>query len=540
MISIDYNLALVNSTVDNIDEEQLDSDRLIQFSAIDIPMITADIINDILTSDNIIQPLDRMNAYLSCISHNMETIDSILSNNIDDNAILNLASMPENYMGVQHVLTLNSYTTNLTQTFTLLSSFADTSLRQLLPSNNNCQLNKNILKRKYNALLNTQNTYIEYNTNFILPTSIEANSAIIECSDLLYLIDMFIQRLKNTKKVIVKFTHKKTEVETRITLYGRTVQLINVEDDISTSQSGDRVSLTISPFSTKYTLGTTDDTLIDIIPTVKGYSTNEYSNEEGSTKIILNDYIYDVSSGAELLQSIPLTKNGTNGQFAVNLKIEKNNCFNLTLETIQSMFNIKQHEIISRKAILHAIDYIFQYWIDNMSILTYNIYTCHSNCHSNVIDSHFDVTSYENIDKTIQQSVSFFYTGGCGCSTKLTDSVDFARLLQKTSPADFELYQNNYGTEFTFVGDLSASFTYNRYNLNDSPTSIKIDDVEIFNNGYKQLTKHAIKDVKATQGKTSFRLVATSATKDDDKLNYFCLNGIIYASYRISRKITQD
>ena len=42
--------------------------------------------------------------------------------------------------------------------------------------------------------------------------------------------------------------------------------------------------------------------------------------------------------------------------------------------------------IISRKNIFYALNYIFSFWINNMSTYSLHIYACHCNCHSNKVN----------------------------------------------------------------------------------------------------------------------------------------------------------
>ena len=98
---------------------------------------------------------------------------------------------------------------------------------------------------------------------------------------------------------------------------------------------------------------------------------------------------------------------GSNGQFRAFYSLQNANNFDLnSVIDLDSFFDIKQGNIISKENILLAIDYIFITWLKNLQYTYCTLYTCHNNCHANS----FEQTS--TISKEVQITIKCYITGG--------------------------------------------------------------------------------------------------------------------------------
>ena len=440
-------------------------------------------------------PLTRINRYLLCIRRSMTTAQNILSSKIREaNLSLDLSSSLTDVNSTNTIFSLTDFNEHTKQTFDLLSSFFDKASTDVLTQHPTIQgkrldlLNRTVVNIDdfTSVLLNDQNCRgSEYDditdsadkesqlivSDYLLKYEFKSSDNqknIIDCSDILYLLNMFIQNLQNTKYVSILWNHKISRTTTKLNAYANLLikefQSLDSWADIQTqyanfSKAGTNVSLTISPWVKQTTSGSNrlmlytfsgEDSstlpqnyqyLKDFIydPDTRTTTIREYRG------IILNNIIYDNSSGSSLLQNIPTDIAGTNGIFGHELNVDKQDVFKLTLQDIQKQFGIFPDTVISRKNILNAIDYIFRYWLEHMSTVSYTITSCHSNCHENTVESRYATTIQRYVTGSVYYCGYLRYTLQCGCNNISSFSVNMFNLIpEKYRTADAVVGQKIY------------------------------------------------------------------------------------------------
>lgn len=406
---------------------------------------------------------------------------------------------------------------------------------------------------KIDDVLNCQNNkqhdgdgYLYHASASSLPVSHQT----IDASDLLLLLNTFIQRLKQYKSINFEIKHRQALKTTKIKVFSQLKSTINAP--ISNKKiPATQILFNISPYS-ECTQQLQDKQLIDIETKANKYSLvyQENDNEpykdedELPIEVDLRNYkrlsciknlniVYDASSGASSAKSIPLKNDGTNGAFAYEIDVKKNDIFDLKLADVKKLFMLNIGNVISRKNVLKAIDYIFRYWLENMSSINYVITLCHSNCHSNFItmSTGTDFVIYENMG-CVSTFDALHYTK-CPCGRKISGDPKYIHDLLPTKLVDKE----NIDIVKAKVNVVITGYTCN---LSNSPKSINI---EISNSNeerqsitatlYDNWTEHTFATpLPYRQGQTAVQISA-----DPGEPPWFCI--VVYVVLYYQTKRTQ-
>ena len=381
------------------------------------------------SSTGIYNPLDRINIYLLYVSQFLNNVNEIVTDQIPQPKI-ELSSIFTDFSTPVTNFKLTQFNTynELTNTFSLLSSFVDKSYHHVfdrrLESSFSFDIRDHVLE-----LLNQQNVDIvfdnidPYNQDFLIQRHI--STTLINYYDMLYILNLFIQRLKNIKYVIYSMSFWENSVNTKFIAHGKLTNITTSTAD-DTTRDGIPVQLVLSNISQQKgeISRRTVVSKTNFITTNRKHYIDDVDFTSGESVLVAPDkkinlgwLIYDVSSGASMLDNLPV--DGTNGIFGYNIKTTKYDIFNLNIQTIQDMFDIKPNVIIKRKNVLNAIDYIFNYWIENISYNVYSISLCHCNCHTNAFVPGYYTELEFGTPYTIQTAVNLYNNGGCGCGGKI-------------------------------------------------------------------------------------------------------------------------
>lgn len=508
------------------------------------------------------EALDRINIYLKAVKNNTSNLTAIFESVLQDaNNTLSIRSSFDDVRSANTIFSLNEYNDHIIETFNLLSSFFDKSTTDVLTHDTtraDTAIDLTANSELWPQLLNQQNCNNTFETSpddsdFQIKdtciktvyditesgkTARKAFSSVIDCSDVLYILSMFIQRLKNTKFVTFDMTHSIGDKTTKLKSYAKIpVTVYEGTSTIATQEYANRgtiVSLILSPW-TNNTNAVPDIQIIEsqdeILNSVQNY---KYTEDSISRQITLKNLVYDSSSGADILQTIPLVPDGTNGIFAHQLLVNKLDRFNLSLADVQKLYDIYPEEIISRKSLLNAIDYIFNYWVENISIIRYSMTTCHSNCHANTISTQYvkNVTTLATKQVTATGYLRYLGSGGCGCSTILSFTVNLYDMIPKVYRDD---KSNLNGT------NVKLQYTKGGYTENtESPNTISINASSVVGSPVSATSGTVESGINLVAGVHSLTVSAEKATEIKEKKTYFCMQVVLYADYTYKKEEKEE
>ena len=429
-----------------------------------------------------------------------------------------------------------------------------------------------VFSNKSNFSFSNSYTVLKEKDNSLLTYS-GVHSSIINCYDIIYMLNLFLSRLKHIKRCHINHVHLENQSITAIKVNGKYTST----DYIYTTFAARGVSLLVSALMNKKDDAYNTATIISNIDSLENSDTagkvdGETQNDDTSSTAITLDFsglIYDYNSHAETISTQLYTFDAnTNGTFAHWLTVKSDDTFKLTIAEVQKKFNIYPNEVISLASIYQAIDYIFSIWYHTMSTLDYYITTCHLNCHSNTysIETRLstDVKSSSEKQQTQKAEMSIYQTQSCGC-TKRHDSATFSNklgsydtaALVKTSSYIKNLFpeineldeSSDYSIQYIWksikIQGLWASFNYAR-----CPASIRVTvkrgaspilNTEItppFNANSVFLNK-SFGDIASTANDYNVPLTVELDTNDDisnykEKKDYYhCLGFNVYVTYAI-------
>lgn len=301
--------------------------------------------------------------------------------------------------------------------------------------------------------------------------------------DVLFFLSIFIEKLSHIKQFTIKWKHLKDEIITRF--HALTTVTINYdEDDESDDEAmvnhASYITAVISPlqkriktldsgenenFTTHQTNTNTNVLLINNID-------NNLENNDNMTNLfesIIFDNEIDENIG-NIENTIPADIGhyfNTNGIFGAQYFISRKNNFKLTLEDVQKQFNLYKGQVISRKNLLKAIDYIFNMWTLTMSTYTLQIITCHSNCHTNFgivsskIDGNLHVTKTKSANACLARQP-------CGCGTVLSNRMKIYKEIDPKFTANYDI------TSCVWTGNVVVSVASGSDNYRSKPSKLKV------------------------------------------------------------------
>ena len=278
----------------------------------------------------------------------------------------------------------------------------------------------------------------------VLENSIDLyNHELIALFDVLFFLSCFIEKLSHIKHFDVSWKHLKNSVKTR--LYAMTTVTINYEEDESIAEAPNHatyITSIVSPIQ-KETIQTDETPEVERGITLTSSfnntnillvnnTTDDLGNSDTDKTNLFDSIIYDNEDTENygniedsILPNIGQFFN-TNGIFGAQYVVSRENTFTLTLEDVQKQFNLYEGQIISRKDLLKAIDFIFNKWATSMSTYTLHVVTCHSNCHMNIANITSTLEGALFVTKT-RTDTACLYRDYCYCGSVLVNTMTITK-----------------------------------------------------------------------------------------------------------------
>ena len=567
-ILLEYNYNNILSTLDAINElsDFSNTDRLICLSSVSdsiSPTLTsfADLeqkcysSNTTTDSTGIYRITDRINEYLILLANSATHLTTILEEIFITNKQLTSLVLDTAVLDFHNELqtfSLTEYSRYSSPTFNILSDMFDVVYRQLCNDNTSTvdtpykidTIDTIGKKNFYSYLVNGQNIYL--NNDNLQNLKILAGHdrltekglcLIAQSNDIYVMLDKFINRLKNYKRAIFYISEYQTDVQTRMSSSGKKITELNA------SNTGKTVQIFISPYYMN--VGSIQDTILENTSYKELLQTpTKYLNSDGKNVIDLTNVIYDMSSHSSSPSFIPEDQMKTNGILSRNLTIQHLDTFDLSINDVCKLYQLTQKNIMSRKHVLQAITYIFNYWLEHMSKIVYNINLCHINCHNNNYDPPvYGENKFSNSESTrwVQtEIIPLRLTDGCGCyeilsnTASLNSLVPLASSIPKVDPAETITIQ--------CIGKLYWSCKVGSYSETKSPSQLTINGGGTYTVDWTGIGAQTVYKTETTCSFNtgSYTLTATPYSSTKRKEQCFCIGITLYGQYKIKRILESE